>query len=96
MKAIKIIIPLALLFTGFLVSAPAASAQQIDANTPSHERPVVEESAFEELKAQDKPDDSEEMVWLKWALAIVLLSLIAAGGIIAYRVRRSPKNTKKS
>lgn len=96
MKAIKIIIPLALLFTGFLVSAPTASAQQIDANTPSHERPVVEESAFEGLKTQDKAGNSEEMEWLKWIFAIVLPSLITVGGITAYRVRHSPKKTKKS
>lgn len=95
MKTIKIILPLTLLFIGFLSSTPTVSAQQIDANTPSHERPVIEESIFE-VKTPDKKDSSEEMEWLKWIAVIASLGLITAGGITAYRFKRSPKKTKKS
>lgn len=102
MKAIRIMISALLLSTLSIVSSHSTVtlAKQIDRNTPSYERPVVEESSFENVNGHMKPlreeKNEKQQLALSAAVASSLLLLILL--VLVYiraKKRRVPKGARK-
>lgn len=83
-------------FIAGLTGLSPASAKQVDANTPTSERPVVEEVSYEDLKNMSQSSDNTDRQWLIWTIVAVLfgVGLISSTFLLKERSRSAKLKNK--